>query len=93
MALGAERMDVMHNVLKQGVTLTLIGIGIGLTMTFIISKLLALRLNEILFELSPNDPLTLAGVSLFLIATAIVACVIPARRATKVDPVVALRYE
>ncbi|MCH7604044.1 MAG: FtsX-like permease family protein [Planctomycetes bacterium] len=93
MALGAERKDVMRNVLIQGGTLAMIGIGFGLVMTFILARLLTLRLNDILFDLSPNDPVTLIGVSLLLITTAIVACVIPARRATRVDPMVALRYE
>ena len=93
MALGAERKDVMRNVLIQGGTLAMIGIGFGLVMTFILARLLTLRLNDILFDLSPYDPVTLIGVSLLLITTAIVACVIPARRATRVDPMVALRYE
>ena len=93
MALGAERKDVMRNVLIQGGTLAMIGIGFGLVMTFILARLLTLRLNDILFDLSPYDPVTLIGVSLLLITTAVVACVIPARRATRVDPMVALRYE
>ena len=66
---------------------------IGLAFTLGLARFLATRLDAILFELSPNDPVTLIAVSALLALTAIVACIVPARRATRVDPMVALRYE
>jgi putative ABC transport system permease protein len=87
--LGAQRGDIVRLVLKQGLTLTAIGLVIGL----IISLASARVLSSLLYDISATDPLTFAGVSLLLVAVASLACYIPARRATKVDPVVALRNE
>ncbi|HLW82799.1 MAG TPA: ABC transporter permease [Candidatus Acidoferrales bacterium] len=91
MALGAEPGDVFGLVLKQGAILAFVGIAIGLGASLVLTRALA-SLN-VLFGVSPTDPLTYAAVSAVLIAAALVACYIPARRAAKVDPMVALRYE
>jgi macrolide transport system ATP-binding/permease protein len=88
-ALGAARRDVLLLIIRQGMTLAVVGLGIGLLIAFGVAQLLA----KLLFGVSPVDPLTFAGVSLLLALVAALACYIPARRATKVDPLVALRYE
>ncbi len=88
-ALGAARRDVLFLIIRQGMTLAVIGLGIGLLIAFGVAQLLA----KLLFGVSPVDPLTFAGVSALLALVAVLACYIPARRATKVDPLVALRYE
>ncbi len=89
MALGARPRDVLNLVARQGITLALIGVGIGLAGAFLITRLM----SQMLFRVSPTDAVTFIGVPLFLILIAAIACYIPARRATKVDPLEALRYE
>jgi ABC-type antimicrobial peptide transport system permease subunit len=89
MALGAKRVDVLELVLAQGLRLTLTGLGIGLA----VSAALTRFLRGQLFGVTTTDPLTYAGVGALLCLVALVACYIPAQRATKVDPNVALRYE
>jgi putative ABC transport system permease protein len=89
MALGANRHDVFRLVLGQGTRLTLLGIGLGIVAALIVTRLLA----TLLFGISAADPLTFTTVALLLALVALAACYIPARRATRVDPIVALRYE
>ena len=88
-ALGAQRADVIRLFLKQGMKLTVIGVVFGLLGAVAISRLLAV----VLIDLSPFDPLAFGGVAVFLSIVALLACYAPARWATKVDPVVALRRE
>jgi predicted permease len=88
-ALGAQRRDVFRLIMVRGVVLVGVGVAIGLAVSFAFSKLL----SSLLFGVTPNSVMTLASVSVGLIAVALLACYIPARRATKVDPMVALRYE
>jgi putative ABC transport system permease protein len=88
-ALGAQASDVMKLVLKQGAMLTLLGIALGLVGALGLTRLM----TALLFGVRANDPLTFAVISLLLTAVALLACYIPARRATKVDPMIALRSE
>jgi predicted permease len=92
MALGATRRTVLQMVLKQGMLLTVIGIVVGLSAAYALMGYLE-SLTSMLFGVKPRDPLTFTVIALFLGAVALLACLIPARRATKVDPLVALRYE
>ena len=89
LALGAEGRDVLRLVLWQGVGLAVAGLGVGLGLSLVVTRVMA----SILHEVSPTDPLVFAGVAFVLGLTALVACYVPARRATRVDPMEALRYE
>jgi len=89
LALGAQKGDVLRFVLWQGLIQVLAGIGIGLAFVFAFTRMM----SSLLFNVSPTDPLTLFIIPLLFVAVAVVACYLPARRAMKVDPVIALRYE
>ena len=88
-ALGAERTSILRLVLRQGLGLAIAGAAVGLVGAVVVSHLMA----GLLYGVKPTDPLTFAGVALLLLAVALLACYIPARRAMRVDPLVALRYE
>jgi putative ABC transport system permease protein len=89
MALGAQMTDVVKLILKNGMALALLGIGVGVAGAFLLTRLL----TSLLFGVQATDGPTFVAVSFGLLFTALIACYIPARRATKVDPLVALRYE
>jgi ABC-type antimicrobial peptide transport system permease subunit len=89
MALGASPQAVQAMIVGEGLRLAALGIGVGLVAAFVASRLI----QQLLFDVPPHDPLTYAGISLLLAAVATAACWIPARRATKVDPLIALRAE
>jgi putative ABC transport system permease protein len=88
-ALGAQRRDIMRIVLRQGIRATLAGVGIGVIAGLALTRLL----SSLLYGVTPGDWLTFVSVTLLLLVVALVACAIPARRAMRVDPIVALRYE
>jgi putative ABC transport system permease protein len=89
MALGACRSDVLRMIVRQGLFLTLVGLVLGIIGAFALTRFL----TSVLYATQPTDPPTFIVVSLTLVAVALLASYIPARRATKVDPMVALRYE
>jgi predicted permease len=89
MALGADRSAVLGMILRHGLLLTGIGVAAGIAGSFLVNR----TLGSLLFNVEPNDPLTLAGVTLIIVLVAVVACLIPARSATRVDPLVVLRQE
>src|SRR5262249_31575294 len=88
-ALGAQRADVIGLVLRQGMTLAGVGLLLGLVVAFALTRLI----RALLFDVTPTDPLTFVVIPLLLAAVALLACWLPARRAGKVDPIEALRYE
>jgi len=89
MALGAQRFDVLRLMLSDGITMTLAGVAIGVVAALGLTQLM----NTLLFAIKPTDPVTFGAVAISLCLVALLACFIPARRAAKVDPMVALRYE
>ena len=89
MALGAQRFDVLKLVVKRGVVLALIGVAAGLAASLALMRLIA----TMLFEVTTTDTATFAAVSVGLFLVTLIACYVPARRATRVDPLKALRYE
>jgi putative ABC transport system permease protein len=88
-ALGANRAAVLRMVIRQGITLTLIGLAIGVVATPGITRLV----SSMIFGVTPYDPATFIAVAAILILVAAAACYVPARRAMRVDPMVALRHE
>ena len=89
MALGAKPRDVLSLVVRQAMVLALGGVGIGLLASWALTRLI----KGLLFNVSVTDPMTFVAIAVLMSLIALLACLIPARRATKVDPLVALRYE
>jgi putative ABC transport system permease protein len=92
MALGARREDVLRTVIGQGIRLALLGVAIGAVAALVLARVLS-TFSRLLYRVRVTDPLTFVAASLVLISAALLACYLPARRAAKVDPMIALRYE
>ena len=92
MAIGAQRQEIFGMVISEGLRLTLAGLAIGAAAALVLTRLLS-SFSRLLYGVGTNDPVTFVAVSLVLTVLAVLASYIPARRATKVDPMVALRYE
>jgi ABC-type antimicrobial peptide transport system permease subunit len=88
-ALGASASDVLRMIVGEGMRITLIGVGIGVVAALGLTRLI----TKIIYGVGANDPLTFIGVAVLLSGVALIACYIPARRAMRVDPIIALRYE
>jgi ABC-type antimicrobial peptide transport system permease subunit len=89
MALGAQRRDILLLILGQGAKLSLLGLGSGVVFALLLTRLM----ESLLYNVSATDPLTFAGVAIILLGVAVTACYLPARRAMRVDPIVALKYQ
>ena len=89
MALGAERVDVLRLILKEGLLLAGIGVVAGLASALVLTRLM----RNLLFGISPTDPVTFVGVAMLLVAVGVAGCLVPAQRAMRVDPLVALRHQ
>jgi putative ABC transport system permease protein len=89
MALGAKPVDVLGMVIRQGITLALIGVAIGVVAALGVTRLV----TSMIYGVTPYDPVTFVTVAILLVLVAAIACYIPARRAMRVDPMIALRYE
>jgi ABC-type antimicrobial peptide transport system permease subunit len=89
MALGAQRSAVLRMIVRQGMTLAVIGMAIGVSVAFWLTQFM----SSLLYEVSPTDGVTFIGIPIVLFAVVLGACLVPARRATKVDPMIALRHE
>jgi putative ABC transport system permease protein len=93
LALGARAHDVLKLVVRQGMMLALSGVALGLLAALALTRLIMSQLKTLLFGVSVSDPLTFTVIAIMLTSIALLACWVPARRATKVDPLIALRHE